>query len=912
MDSSRSGPTDPAWHALPADDVVRRLDTTPDGLSDAEAGRRLERYGANRLAPPTTVSPLGLLVDQFRSVVVLLLVVAMLVAAALGDHIEAAAIGAVLAINTLIGFLVELRARRAMEALLRYQVAEATAVRDGEPRTLPADTLVPGDVVLVSEGEAVPADLRLLEGPGVRTNEASLTGESVPVDKVADAQADEGAPLAERATMLYAGTVVAVGRARAVVVATGMETELGRIGGLVAGVEASRTPLERRLDALGRRLVGLTLAVAGVVTVSGVVQGMPWGRMIETGIALAIAAVPEGLPAVATIALAVGLRRMARRRAMVRQLEAVESLGSTTVVCTDKTGTLTAGEMTVTRVVGADFELTTTGSGFSAEGRVVRQDGSEVALDDASDARLERLFEAAALTPRVRITDEGSVIGDPTDAALLVLAQKAGVEVEALADRLPGVGEIPFSSERQMSASVHRESGESPDAAQRGPGLRIFVKGAPGRVLERSATVQTADGEADLDEATRARFVEQNEALAAEGLRVIALAWARPSGDPSDPPTEVPEALTLLALVGMVDPPAEGVSETIARLRTAGIRTVMITGDQALTAGAIARELGIAETGDAALDGRELAGLDDRALAERVRHVSVFSRVSPEDKLRIVTALQDQGEIVAMLGDGVNDAAALKKADVGVAMGGRGTDVAIETASLVLQDDRFPTIAAAVEEGRVIYDNIRKFVFYLFSCNLAEVLVLLVGSLAGLPLPLLPLQILWLNLVTDTFPALALAMEPGEPDIMERRPRDPEAAILSPRFVRALFFFALLITASTIAAYLWGLRTGPVDRAVTLSFMTLALAQLFHLGNARSRGPVLGASRIVANPWALAAVPFVIGLQLLAVHFEPLARVLRTTPLSLVDWGVVTALALVPALVGQTIELVQSRRAAAG
>ena len=883
-----SAPPTP-WHSLPAEEVLRRLDSTPQGLDPAEAERRLERHGPNRLAPSKRVSALSILAAQFRSLVVLLLVVAALVALVMGDRLEAVAIAAVLAINTLLGFVVELRARRAMDALLRYEVSVAKVLRHGNVEQIQADRIVPGDVIALEEGDQVPADARLLEAVELRANEAPLTGESLPVHKTAEPVPDRDTLLADRQSMLYSGIVILVGRAKAVVVATGAQTEIGRIGTLVAQVEEGKTPLEVRLDELGRRLVWLTLGVAAVVTGLGVVQGSDLGRMLETGIALAIAAVPEGLPAVATIALAVGLRRMARRNAIVRRLSAVEALGATTVICTDKTGTLTAAEMTATELAGPEVTVEVTGSGYATEGAFVSAGGEAIGT---SDPWLRRVLTAAALTSRARlVAEEDGIVGDPTDAALTVMALKGGLDAATLLSGLPMERDVPFSSARRSSASIHRADGR----------LIAFVKGAPATVLERCT--RWADGEADreLDDSVRARIEERNERLAARGLRVIALA----SGE-----TGELDALTFLALVGIVDPPAEGVHETIDILRTAGIRTVMITGDQRATAEAIARDLGVLPEGHRSADGRELRELSDDDIVRKDAPLGVFSRVSPEQKLRIVGALQDDGEIVAMLGDGVNDAAALKKADIGVAMGIRGTDVAKQAADIVLQDDRFLTIGAAVEEGRVIFENIRKFVFYLFSCNLAEVLVLLVASLAGLPLPLLPLQILWLNLVTDTFPALALALEPSEPNVMRRPPREPDQAILSRRFLRTIVTYSTLITVVTLAAYGWSLGAGDPARAVTIAFMTLALAQLFHLGNARSRGPVLSWRRIGANPWALGAVPLVIALQVAAVYWEPLSTVLRTVPLVPSDWLLVFGLAAVPALVGQTVHLVRAHSAA--
>ncbi|HEX6322752.1 MAG TPA: cation-translocating P-type ATPase [Vicinamibacterales bacterium] len=818
-------------HAAPAETVLASLSTSRDGLTTAEAAARLAQYGRNQLTPAKPVSIATLLVHQLTSVVVWLLGAATVIALLLGDHVEAAAIFAVLVINTLIGFVTELRARRAMEALLKLEATRATVIRDGAAAGIDAHLLVPGDIVLLDAGANVPADGRVIEEQELRTNEAALTGESMPVSKDAARSVAGDTPLADRKTMVYKGTTVSGGTARVVVTATGAATELGRIGALVEGVREERTPLEIRLDALGRRLIWVALGVAALVAGLGAMQGAPLGLVIETGLALAIAAVPEALPTVVTIALAVGMRRMARRHALVRRLPAVETLGSTTVVCTDKTLTLTTGEMTLDRVWIA---------------------GGEVPLRKAPP----RLLRTAVLA---------SGAADPMDDAILAAGAKLGVSREALARERPERGAIPFSSERKYMAAFHEDRGA----------LTVHVKGAPGRLLEMSRELADNTGPRELDEALRQHVRDGNEALASEGLRVLAFASGR-----VDAPNEAAiKDLTFEGLAGFVDPPADGVKEAIATLKGAGLRTIMITGDQKLTAEAIARELGV--------DG-------------------VYSRVSPEEKLRIVEELQGQGEIVAMLGDGVNDAAALKRADVGVAMGRRGTDVAKEAAAIVLQDDRFGTVAAAVEEGRVIYTNIRKFVFYLFSCNLAEVLVLLSAGVAGLPLPLLPLQLLWLNMLTDTFPALALAMEPGDRDVMQRPPRSPREAILSRSFMLGVLFYAALITAATLAAYLWALDHAP-QKAVTMAFMTLAFAQVLHLGNARSAGAVVRPSSIISNPWAIAGAGLAIGLQLVAMFYAPLRNLLELVPLDGREWMITAGCAAAPAVIGQIVKSVRGR-----
>jgi Ca2+-transporting ATPase len=885
-----------AWHSLSASETLAALASQPEGLSPEEAAERLARYGPNHFRASRPVSAWAVLLRQFRSVIVVLLSAAAGIAFYTGDVLDGAAIGAVLVLNVGIGFVTELQARRAMAALLSLEVARARVVRAGHLMDIEAYDLVPGDVLEVEAGDAVPADARLLEALELRTLEASLTGEPVPAEKGADARVGADVPLADRATMLYKATTVVAGRGRAVVVATGMATEVGRIGVLLSGISEQQTPLERRLDALGHRLVGVALAVAGLVAWIGLQQGMAAGELLQTALALAVAAVPEGLPVVATIAMAVGVRRMARRRALIRHLPVVETLGSATVICTDKTGTLTAGEMTATVIRLEDVEVSVSGGGYAPEGEF-RLDGARI--DPLTDPRLEAALRICLLAARGGVTAEGGswrAVGDPTEAALAALAIKAGLNRSTLVAEWPQVSEVPFASERMFMASFHNTPS----------GLLACVKGAPRRVLQLSSRVLTGAGSREIDERERARLLALNGELAARGLRVLALARK----DVASADEGALAGLTWVALVGLNDPPASGVRETIATFRGAGIRTVMLTGDQRLTAERIADDLGLRSPGDAILDGSQIDRLSDGELRDRVVRTVGYSRVSPEAKLRIIGAYQARGEIVAMLGDGVNDAAALRKADIGVAMGRRGTDMAKEAADLILEDDQFPTIAVAVEEGRVVFDNIRKFVFYLFSCNLAEILVLLGAGVAGFSAPLLPLQILWLNLLTDTVPALALAVEPAEANIMRQPPRDPREAILSSRLVRPVIGYALLISLCTLAAFSWGLARDPVNsaHASTLAFMTLAFAQILHLGNARSAAPVLAPERALSNRYALAAVLVTFGLQVLAVSLDPLAQVLGLFPLTGKDWLVVLGLALVPAVVGQALKSLRIRR----
>jgi Ca2+-transporting ATPase len=884
-------PAASSWHSRTVEAVLSELKTSANGLAEGEVTARRATHGRNVLlmAPPTPAWQI--LVHQFRSIIVALLAAAAVLAWLTADPLDAAAIAAVLVLNVALGFVTEIRARRAIEALSSLSPRRTTVLRPASGSGTPAGTeidaadLVPGDVIVVEAGNTVPADARVISATGLRVNEAPLTGESLPVGKRTD-PSPEPTPLAEREGMIFSGTAVVDGRGHAVVVGTGMETEIGRVGTLLSEVKQGRTPLEQRLDHLGGRLVWLALGVAVLVGTLSWLNGQTLSAILATSIALAVAAVPEGLPAVATIALAVGVHRMARRHALVRRLPSVESLGSVTVVCTDKTGTLTSGEMTATRVWLGDGEHQIGGAGYGPEGSAT----------PPIVAPYDLALRVAVLAGRGDSTREGDVWvahGDPTDVALLVLGQKLGNDRKALLTEWPEIAEVPFSNDYNLMATFHQSKEK---------GIVVCVKGAPGALLDRSARWLGPEAkEVPLDPAVRSAIEKANETLAAAGLRVIGLASRMESaGSPTN--LDALKDLTFLGLAGIIDPPAQGVDATIQQFRRAGIRTVMITGDQQLTARAVGQALGVLDDKGEVTTGQTVDGWNDEQLAEALPALNAFSRVSPEAKLRIVKAAQSRGQIVAVLGDGINDAAALKQADVGVAMGRRGTDVAREAADVVLQDDNFPTIGAAIEEGRVIYDNIRKFVFYLFSCNLAEILALLTAGLVGSAMPLVPIQILWLNLATDTLPALALALEPAEPGLMDRPPRDPRGALLSARFLRAIAFHGATIAGVTLVAF-WALPSASPEHAQTMAFMTLAMAQLFHLGNARSREPVWAYLRIHANPWAVGALAVVIALQLASVSIAPLRRALHTTPLSAQDWMLIVALAIVPAVVGQALRV---------
>ncbi|HEX9646204.1 MAG TPA: cation-transporting P-type ATPase [Alphaproteobacteria bacterium] len=864
-------------HAVPAAGVLSRLGVDPArGLGWREVAARRRRYGRNRLPAQPARSLWSILADQFKSLVVVLLAAAAALSWTLREWTEGTAIMVVLLINGAIGFVTELRAVRSMEALRRLATVATRVRRAGRVRMRPAQALVPGDVVVIEGGDIVTADLRLVEAARLQCDESTLTGESVPVDKSTEALPPE-APVTERANMLYRGTAVTRGSGIGVVVATGAATELGQISALAQAAAPETSPLEKRLDRLGGQLVWATVALVAVVGGLGVLRGNEPLLMIETAIALAVAAVPEGLPIVATMALARGMWRMARRNVLIRRLSAVETLGATTVVLTDKTGTLTENRMTVTWLELDRLAVEVGGAGeaaFTAGG---------AALDARADPRAAMALRIAvacnnaALEP---VGEDGAArgVGDPMEVALLLAAAKAGLDRATVLRDWPEQREEAFSSDVKMMATVHRA----------GAGYMVAVKGAPEAVLAAATAVLGADGPIALDAARRAHWTRRIDRLAADGLRVLALAM-KETADADDSPYR---DLTLVGLVALIDPPRGEVPAAVAACRRAGVQVVMVTGDHAETARAIARAVGIGDPGDATGGG------------------GVFARVTPETKLDLVARYQAQGEIVAMTGDGVNDAPALRKADIGVAMGRRGSDVAREAADMVLRDDSFASIVAAMHQGRVIFGNIRKFVCYLMSCNLSEILVIGAGAVSGLPLPLLPLQILYLNLVTDVFPAFALGAGEGEADIMERPPRDPAEPILGRRHWAGVIGYGALIAAATLGAFLIALARpeGGEEAAVTVAFLTLAFAQLWHVFNMREAGSPLFANEITRNGYVWGALALCVGLMAVAVGVPPVAEVLGLAAPDLRGWLLALALSLVPLAAGQLLKLAPRRR----
>ena len=884
---------DRPW-ARPASEIADALGAGPGGLTAAEVRRRQRVFGPNRLTERRPRSGWAILWDQFASPIVGLLAAAAVVAFVFEETVEAVAILVVVFVNAAIGFVTERRALRSMEALRALGQTTTRVRRDGAVHLVSALELVPGDRVVLEAGDMLTADLRLLDASRLQVDESPLTGESVPVDKTIEPVAPEAA-LADRTSMGFKGTALTRGSGEAVVVATGMDTELGRISALVESAEAERTPLERRLDRLARWLVVLTLGIASMVAVAVVSSGRSLYVAVEIGIALAVAAIPEGLPIVATIALARGMWRMARRNALIEQLAAVETLGSTTVLLTDKTGTLTENRMTaVVYALGEDGEEAEIGgAGLEPEGGF-SVDGAP--LDPSSRADLWTALRVGVLCNNASIEgagDERRAIGDPTEVALVVAGEKAGLRKKALTIELPERREIAFDVETKWMATVH----DGPD------GLWAAVKGAPETILPACAAVLGARGARPLDAEARARWLSRAETLAARGHRVLALA----TGAARTPEAFAFRDLTLAGLVALLDPPRPEVRAAVDALSAAGIRVVMITGDHAATARAVGCAVGLAEEDTEVVDGRQVAAADEAAWAR----APIVARATPGRKLDIVAARQRAGEVVAMIGDGVNDAPALRKADIGVAMGRRGTQVAKEAADMVLQDDRLGTLVVAVAEGRAIYENIRKFVVYLMSCNVSEILVVGVGALLPGPLPLLPLQILFLNLVTDVFPALALGVGEGSPALMREGPRPPEESLLTRRHWLEIFGLGGVMAASVLLAFTGAgllLETPPAETN-TIAFSSLALAQLWHVFSMRNLDSGWVVNEVTRNRWVWAALALCLALVGLAVGFSPLARVLGVVWPSASGWGLAVSTSLVPLLVGQLVLWARGLRA---
>ena len=866
------------WHASPPSDVLLALGSAPDGLDQAEVRRRLELHGPNRLAEAVPPSPLMRLARQFNNLLLIVLMVAAAVTIAIGHWIDGGVIAVVVLLNAVIGFVQEGKAERALQAIRHLLSPHAVVLRAGRQHDIDAADLVPGDIVLLASGDSIPADVRLLQARNLQVDESALTGESVPVDKAIDA-VPAGAPIGDRLCMGHAGTLVTQGQARAVVVATGAATELGRIGRMLAAVEHGTTPLLAKMAVFGQRLTLVILGAAVLLFLFGtLVRGMPAVETFMAAVSLAVAAIPEGLPAILTITLAIGVQRMARRHAVIRRLPAVETLGSVTVICSDKTGTLTRNEMTVQSVICGGQALEVQGAGYSPQGAVM-SDGQ--ALDAAALAAaapvVRRLAEVAALCNDASLHQDGTgwhLAGDPTEGALLTLAMKTGLNPGALRIERPRLDVIPFESEHRYMATLHA----------RGAATVLLLKGAPERVLAMCTHQAGPDVQAQPLAANAWR--DAIDAQARAGRRVLALAERElPAGRQGLQHSDVEQGLTLLGIVGIIDPPRAEAADAVARCQAAGIRVVMITGDHGVTASAIAAQLGMGED-HRAISGPEIEAMDNAALREAVHDARVFARASPEHKLRLVRALKANGEIVAMTGDGVNDAPALKQADVGVAMGMKGTEAAKQAGAVVLADDNFASIAHAVEEGRTVYDNLKKTVTFLLPINGGESLTLLLAVLLGVALPILPAQVLWVNMVSSVALAMVLAFEPTEAHVMRRPPRPAGEPLLSRFLVWRIVFVSTLFLAGIFAMFEWALWHGAsVEAARTVAVNTLVCMEVFYLFSVRYlKSPSFTWQGVRGTPRVLAAVSGVLVLQLLFTDAPLMQQLFRTEALPLA-WG---------------------------
>jgi Ca2+-transporting ATPase len=882
------------FHTLTPEEVCGVLETGCQGLSETSALERLERYGPNELAPGKKNSVWGILLRQFTNLLIVILLAATAISFALGERLDAWVILAIVLACVVLGFVQEYRAEKAAAALQKMAAPVATVVREGQERAIPAREVVPGDVLVLHTGDRVAADGRLLEVINLKADEALLTGESTASTKhLASGSAPDQA-VGDRKCMVFGGTVITYGRGRAVVTATGMDTEFGKIARMLQDVAEHKTPLEARMATIGRVLSVICLAVAVGASLLGVLRGHSWLEMLIWGITLAVAAVPESLPAVVTGALAIGTTRMARKNAIVKRLPAVETMGCTTVICTDKTGTLTKNEMTVRRLF-LDGELVeVSGTGYELSGSFT-MGGGDVNPGDhpvlAEIARIAMLCNDAVL---VETDGHWTVRGDPTEGALLVLGRKAGLDLEALRLEFPRVAEIPFSSDVKRMSTFHRDR----------DGVLMFVKGAPERLLLRAPTMLTRQGERSMSAQDREAVQKQAAAMAHEALRVLGLAYRRLPEVPDLESDAADPELVWVGLVGMIDPARPEARQAINQCRHAGIRVIMITGDHPVTASAVAREVGLipARTkAHAVITGSELNKMSDPELKEALREARVFARVAPEHKLRLVDILKEQGEVVAMTGDGVNDAPALKRADIGVAMGITGTEVTKETAAMILADDNFATLVAAVEEGRAIFDNIKKYLIFLLSCNLTEILVLTGAFFLGMPLPLIALQILWVNLTTDGLPALALGVDPKAPDIMSRPPRPPSEGVFSPAVNALLAAIALYLTVILIPLFgyyyyynPWGLSDPEMvlTEAQTMVFITLVLAELVNAFNCRSDYLSLFKVGIWGNRFLVLSVLVSLAMMIMVIEWDPLSRLFHTTPLRWQDWVLAAGLSL--------------------
>ncbi len=872
----------PEWYSITWQEAARHLQTDiKDGLKSREVSER-QKQNSNQLVEQSKVNPVAMLLKQFTGTMMLVLLGATVISGIVGAMADALTIMAIVIINCILGFIQEYRAEKSLEALKKLATSYSRLIRDGKMVRVPSYELVPGDIVLLEAGDKVPADIRLVQTFALETDESALTGESVPVEKKADTVLQHGTTLAEQNNMVFMGTTVTRGRCQGVVATTGMDTVMGEIALLMKETVESMTPLQERLDHLGKVLIVICLAVCTMVALLGIYRGEKIITMFLAGVSLAVAAIPEGLPAVVTVVLALGVQRMSKRNAIIRKLPAVETLGCTTVVCSDKTGTLTQNQMTVKKVTTINKDYLVSGEGYKPEGRLCDPNGRKIEAD--KDQVLKLILDISLNCNNSTIEKDGneySVQGDPTEAALLVLAAKG-----ENSQKLTILREIPFDSDRKMMSTLVKKDGQ----------YLLLVKGAVERVINLSTALPKNNRIVPLRSQERQKILQIQDQWAEEALRVLGFAY-RPikPGDINKPDEELESNLTFLGLAGIKDPPRPEVKDSVSECLGAGIIPVMITGDYPVTARVIASELGISST-SGVVKGSEIDNMSDKVLYERALSDRVFARVTPQHKNRIVKVLQAKNQVVAMTGDGINDAPAVKSADIGIAMGRTGTEVTREASAMVLSDDNFATIIYAVYEGRAIYDNIRKFIRYLLGCNIGEVLVMLLASLLGMPLPLLPIQILWINLVTDGFPALALGLEPPEPDIMKRKPRPRSESLFARRLGWIIFSRGIFIALVTLAAFTIGIvftrmhGSNTLEVARTMAFSTLVFAQLFYVFECRSEVYSPFELGFFKNSYLLIAVLASVLMQLAVLYIPVLQAVFKTSALSCSQWLIILLL----------------------
>lgn len=884
------------YHNQRSIDVLKELDSmATDGLSSSEAKERLEKYGLNEFQDKKRKTFLQKFIDQFKDFMIIILIAAAIISIAAGERVDAIVILAIVILNAFLSIYQEGQAEKSLESLKQMSAPEAKVIRDGKKTVVPARELVPGDIVILEAGDIIPADLRLFTSSNLKVDESSLTGESVAVEKNSEAILDNNATLGDRVNMAYMSTIVTYGRGKGVVVGTSHDTEIGKIATMIEEIEDDLTPLQNKLDKLGKKLGILTIIICAIVFALGLIQKREVIDMLLVSVSLAVAAIPEGLPAIVTIVLAIGMGRMVKKNAIVKKLLAVETLGSTTYICSDKTGTLTQNEMTVKKVYSDGKFYDVTGIGYEPEGQILNQ-GNELTHDELNN--LKALLYACILNNDANLLENNNIytiMGDPTEGALITFAGKAGFLEDEVEAEQPRIDEIPFDSDRKMMSTFHEVDDR----------IIQYTKGAPDIVLSNCKYIYI-DGEfKEITDEHRVDILKANSTFASDALRVLGFAIKIINKDDFKNTDKNEENLIFVGLTGMIDPPRTEAMQAIEECKRAGIHTVMITGDHRETAFQIAKELGICENHNETISGSELSTIADSEYNELVKRIKVYSRVSPEQKVKIVNALRENGEIVAMTGDGVNDALAIKRADIGISMGITGTDVAKNTADMVLTDDNFASIVNAVEEGRIIFANIQKFVAFLLSCNIGEILIVFFAMLLGMEEPLKPIHLLWLNLVTDSLPALALGVEPGEPGIMDEKPRSKDDPIITKKMGVAIVLQSLAITVASLLAFYYATKLYPesITHSRTIVFATLITSELLRAFSSRSFDRPIWKIGIKSNMKMVYAILISFSMLIAVLYIPFLHDIFDTFQLGFKDWEIVLSFAFIPFIIGELVKV---------